>query len=689
MNFLNPWVALGLAAIVIPLLVLLYFLKLRRREEVVPSTLLWKRAVQDLQVNAPFQRLRRNLLLLLQLLILAAALLALARPIIQTEAADQGRLVILIDRSASMNSREGDQTRLDLAKEQATRLVKTLNRRSRSWWSFLDFGGAEAKTKAMIIAFADRATVVAPFTPNPGELIDAIERIEPTDGRTNMREALDLAEAYMSPPTRITQQMEDATGGVNATPISAEPAAKVILISDGGIHNLEDVVLAEGQIELIKVGAAQQNIGITALRTQRNYERPEVLDAFLQVQNFGPDPVTIDVSFLIDGELANTRVRTITLAGAPQRDAAGGGPPPEEVAAPMSSTQSLSFELTLDRGAVVEARLSGEDVLPVDNRAFAVVPPPRRLRVLVVTERNFFLDSVLRGLPLAERVFMPPAQYESSAGGLAADGGSPYDVVIFDKHAPESLPPGNYMFLGAAPPEEAIQVEGELADSHALIWWDETHPILRHVALDFVYVAKSLNLTVPAEAEVLVEGPRGPAVVRYLNQGRHYLIVNFAIEASNWWQKPGFPVFMYNALRYLGAGGAAGDQDAFQPGDTLRIQLPDGVESARLEKPQGPAQVLRPDATGTIYYGGTEHVGIYALRYDAGEREQIQRYAVNLADQWESDIVPRGAADLASPQIVAGQTIETATPEIWRWFIGVGLLLVLVEWYIYNRRVMI
>src|SRR5262245_26067641 len=145
MNFLNPWVAAGLAAVVIPALVILYFLKLRRRQETVPSTFLWKRAVQDLQVNAPFQRLRKNLLLLLQLLVLGAALFALARPIIKTDLASEKSVIILLDRSASMKTKEGDKTRFDLAKEQALRLVKTLNRTSGSWLSSLGLGGADAK----------------------------------------------------------------------------------------------------------------------------------------------------------------------------------------------------------------------------------------------------------------------------------------------------------------------------------------------------------------------------------------------------------------------------------------------------------------------------------------------------------------------------------------------------------------
>src|SRR3954449_623175 len=105
-KFLNPWAALAGAAIFIPLLLILYFLKLRRREMTVPSTLLWRKAIQDLQVNAPFQKLRRNLLLLLQMLLLLLLTLALARPVANYYRGAGRTSVILIDRSGSMNSRD-------------------------------------------------------------------------------------------------------------------------------------------------------------------------------------------------------------------------------------------------------------------------------------------------------------------------------------------------------------------------------------------------------------------------------------------------------------------------------------------------------------------------------------------------------------------------------------------------------
>src|SRR5438094_8275338 len=107
-TFLNPWTAAAAAAVVVPALLVLYFLKLRRREMAVSSTLLWKKAVQDLQVNAPFQKLRRNLLLLLQLLLLFLLLLAFSRPVTNYTPGAGTTTVILIDRSASMAASDPD-----------------------------------------------------------------------------------------------------------------------------------------------------------------------------------------------------------------------------------------------------------------------------------------------------------------------------------------------------------------------------------------------------------------------------------------------------------------------------------------------------------------------------------------------------------------------------------------------------
>src|SRR5215212_12022645 len=128
-TFLNWQTAAFAAGIVIPTLLVLYFLKLRRREMTVPSTLLWRKAIQDLQVNAPFQKLRRNLLLLLQLLLLLLLTLALSRPVSNITPTAGKMTVIIVDRSASMAAIDiNGKSRLEDAKRRAKDLVGTMGR---------------------------------------------------------------------------------------------------------------------------------------------------------------------------------------------------------------------------------------------------------------------------------------------------------------------------------------------------------------------------------------------------------------------------------------------------------------------------------------------------------------------------------------------------------------------------------
>ena len=132
MTWLTPWIAGIAASIAIPALLILYFLKLRRRDVEISTTLLWKKAIEDFQANAPFQKLRKNILLLLQLIALGAALIALAQPQIQSAVPTGQKHIILIDRSASMSAldetdgRGGEITRLDAAKEEALNFISTL-----------------------------------------------------------------------------------------------------------------------------------------------------------------------------------------------------------------------------------------------------------------------------------------------------------------------------------------------------------------------------------------------------------------------------------------------------------------------------------------------------------------------------------------------------------------------------------
>src|SRR4051812_44330008 len=186
-NTLAPW-QWGLLALVPPAIVALYFLTLRRQPLAVPSTSLWKRTIEDLHVNSLWQRLRQNLLLFLQLLLIALAMLALMRPGWEGTKLDGDRFIFLVDNSSSMSATDvpDAKNRLDEAKRLISGMIDQMS----------------SGMTAMIINFSDRAQVVQEFTDNRRLLHERLATIEPSIRGTDLIGALELADGLAN-PTRI------------------------------------------------------------------------------------------------------------------------------------------------------------------------------------------------------------------------------------------------------------------------------------------------------------------------------------------------------------------------------------------------------------------------------------------------------------------------------------------------------
>src|SRR5260221_11955685 len=118
MSFSSP-LMLGMLVPICGLIVVMYILKLRRKDVVVASTFLWRQVIRDVQANAPFQKLRKNLLLFLQLLAAALLALAITRPFWRSKGVGGRSVVIVVDTSASMSATDVKPNRLELAKRKA------------------------------------------------------------------------------------------------------------------------------------------------------------------------------------------------------------------------------------------------------------------------------------------------------------------------------------------------------------------------------------------------------------------------------------------------------------------------------------------------------------------------------------------------------------------------------------------
>ena len=687
-SFLNWQTGLIAAGIVIPSLLVLYFLKLRRREMAVSSTLLWKKAIQDLQVNSPFQRLRRNLLLLLQMLLLMLLLLALSRPVANYTPGVGAMSVLLIDRSASMLAKDidgGKRTRLDEAKRRAKDLVDSMKRGS----------------TAMVIAFDDSSEMVQTLTGDSMALKRAIDSIQPTHRRTRVKMGYQLAEAQM--------YFDPAQNRASMAP----PDIRVF--TDGRLLDDPTDLSVQGKVTYERVGTETAgNVAIVALSAKRNYEDPLKVQVFARLANYGPEPVETFVEFTVDKEKLNTggggggaggaaggARRLSKLLLLPERwtdeqrvkwqDENKGAAPSDSVEQPLELTEAAVIK--------VEQMHKDGDVLAADDVASVVVPPPKSLAVLLVTDGdNYFLEKAVTSLNLKDPVIIDPATYEDKKP-------TDFDVVMFDRYVPlnpDREKAGAFVYFGAVPTGLKLKAAKNEAGQYAIIddmWvldWRRDHPILKDLAMNKLYVGEAIKLDVPLDSEVLLDGMKCPLIVLHREGKQTHLVVAFNVLQSNWPLKVSFPIFLHHALQFMAVGSEMDVRQSLAPGATPRIprfylQKAGGEDGevpkqVTLEAPDGSEKQLTVPAAGDFALPAMDFVGVY--RTDPPV-PPFDRMAVNLLDGNESNVLP-----LPKEQFPGGaETINEggtgkSRVELWWWVVACAALpLLLIEWWVYTRRV--
>lgn len=690
MTWLTPQLGLIAAGIAIPSLLILYFLKLRRRDVEISTTMLWKKAIEDLQANAPFQRLRRNILLLLQLLALGAILAGLAQPEMKTGVSPGQRSVILIDRSASMSTTDGagaggggPVSRLEQSKREAIRFVEGL--RDPGVFSSQLLGGGQ-RDEAMVIAFDAGAEVAQAFTTDKARLRAAIESIQPSDAPTRMEEAARLAGAYATPVL------------VENRGLVAQPGAPIYLWSDGRVADADRVkVSAETQVTFRSVGgAATANTGVTAFRAERSFESPERVSVFVGLESTERAAHRVDVEFAVNGLVA--AIKAVSLPAAAGPDPAAGG---DAAGTGRPATGGVVFELSRQEGAIMRARLLNNDALDADNVAWLVLPPARRLAVLYVAQSPTFLRDAMEAQDLSRLLVATPDQYK----GLVADGkDADFDVVVLDGWAPEGeLPPGRYLVFGAVPRLEGVRATprapGEGAPKgRVIVDWSREHPALRSVSLENLYIARPIPLDVGKDVTVLAQSDKGPAIVEAVQGGVRAILVGFDVMESNWVWDHNMVLFVGSSLRWLGGQGVGGAQTGVQPGGTLSTRLPADARDVRITLPDGATATLAPAPDGRVTYGPIRRAGLYRVEWtggagpdDATVGDRRQRIiAANLLDAAESDVDAVTQIELASRPVAAatgGAGPAQTTRRLWPWLLLSALAVVMLEWFVYNRKV--
>lgn len=503
MNFLefaNPigWWAALLAVPVIAL----YILKTRMRRQQVSTLLFWDQLFDEKRPRAWWQQLRRLVSLLLQLAFLLLLVAALVDPLWSWQRQRQRRVVLVIDNSASMQATtEKEGTRLDSAKDTARAFVRSL--RGNDQMALLTGGGTPVVAMGM--------------TDHQNSLLDAIDRVDPTDGPTVVPDAVELARRLLT---------------------DFEGESEIVVLTDGAFDPPPEA--GEPKAMFYGVGGDTPNVGITRYQVRRSLMDAVGYQVLVDVTNFSDEPASHRITFTLEDDLVD--VVPVDLE-------------PNE-------TVTRVIDHTSTEGGRLRATLDADDALLADNRALALLPRRDPVPVVLVTQGNLFLESVLRSIPLValEVTGEPPA-------AALADG-----ILVLDQQVPEQLPTGRVLVVDPAGDCNLWKL-GEAIEEPIVASVDQDSPLTQHVRLTNVLFPEAREIEFAGEAVALVKDPLDhPLLARLPRSGGDAVVLTCSLEKGDLPLRIAFPVLMKNAIEWF--QGTEGElQPAVPTGAMATVQL--------------------------------------------------------------------------------------------------------------------
>ncbi|GCE13407.1 vWA domain-containing protein [Tengunoibacter tsumagoiensis] len=353
MNLLVP-AALAFSAI-IPIILLFYFMRPKRQERVIGSTLLWQQAMQDLQASRPWQRLRITPLLLLQLLAAVFIVLVLTRPAIFSPSPISGNTIIILQASASMQATDVAPNRFEDAKRSVTNLIDAIG----------------PGDHISLVTMAHTPHILAAQLQDRGQLLAALQQARVTNQDADLEQAISLA------------------GSMTL----GQSGSQILVIGDGHVNTGNQTISSPIPVRYITVGTDAPNVAFQALSARTLQGK---LVALAQVANYSHQQRSIPVELYGNTDQSSKLlgVKTITLA--------------------PGASSSIQWNDIPATTRFLHARLVSQDAFMVDHEAWAIVGSSLRGKVLLVTKENSYLQAALRLQPNVDLFQITPDKYSST-----------------------------------------------------------------------------------------------------------------------------------------------------------------------------------------------------------------------------------------------------------------------------------
>lgn len=573
------------------------------------SSLRFWQAVLEREPHRRFLgRLRNPLSLLLQLVIFLLLLLTLARP-------EWGRIsggestIIVLDARARMQA--GDTFRL--AQNAARELIAQ----------------AGPDHEIALLANDGAPQILSPFSSDRRSLREALDGLIPSDAGGGMPETLTLAQRLLA---------------------GRPGSSRIVVITDRPLPTTKDFPT----VDTLLVGTPRDNLGLVALAHRPLPASPQSEEVFATLGNFSPREQAVEVELALDDQIFDLKKLTLS-------------PGKEE-----SFTTLLPREMLGDAVAgKLTVRLAQKDALAMDNIGRATLTP-QRLRVLLLTAGNPFLENALKADPGLDVEMLDPSAWRPEM----ADG---FSAVIFDDWWPEGstgkdYSHGNFFFFGRSPWED----QGEEVAASSLKFFDAQSPLFWQVDVRGVSLGPVHPLHPPEGWRVTTpwKTSGGPVVMTLERPGQSRIVVTaFRVKSSIFPLRVGFPLFVNHAIHWL--AGQSREQSTSRTAG--RIFVPAAGERFSRE-PRLAATPPLPSSSFSDVPRRLTRNGFYEVQ-EGDPESSIRWIAVNTVDREESDL---RRAEANRNTFLLWQARFGLRP--WQWLALAALLLIGSEWMLHHRR---
>lgn len=648
MKFLQPLGLLGLIGI--PIIIIINLVKSRYTQKPVSSTFIWKRSLRYVKRKVPLSFMV-SLLLVLQILTVATASFAVARPTIVPWSS--GEKIIILDSSASMLTSDGEKTRFELAKEKAIAEADKAGDNSRIT---IITAGVEAKNR--ISRSADKV-----------DITNTVKDLECEKGDADIAGALKFANT-------IQNANSDAT---------------IYLYTD------KDYDAVQG-VEVVNFSRYEEwNAAILSVTDEKvagNYEFT------VKLASYARDTETV-VSLYVDGVLANSKKIKINSVTEDYMAASGGSMEPTTVKfTPYSKGEDGEILInSVSSYGNVKVEISAQDGNTCDNEYYLFSENTASARVLFVSkwvemteegivniQKSTFLLASLRNLGMR----IETEDIKNSVDGIPEYTG--YDIYIFDGVMPESLPEDGATWFIDPPADpvgttvktgEAVTVTDDTADGFRLKKSFDTGndiyaELTKNISSGRVAMRSYRPITSYDGYCPLFECNGDTVAVAGQILGKRIIVLSFDFHDTNFPIYLDFPLLINNMMKYSARESL--EKRAFEVGETVSFFAPAGSKTMSFKKDGFVLSVS--DAVDSTYL--LDSLGNYEIEVEFADGKTKSYMMPTHISEDESNTKSVGDTIIAE-QVSATSSSRPEAIEIWPYLAILLLLLLVVEWGVYYK----